>query len=284
MRMLVLVLLCLAAPAFAKDDLDMRASDRDELVLKRSYSKRASFELRLDGGTVMNQAFVETYLARAWVGRYFSETFGLGLSYAAAFNRDKDTRACVESFYNDPKKELSVQCESQDPEGEIDTAQEANIGPAYPAIRELNNLITADAVWSPIYGKQIMLQSAVVHFDLQLMAGVGIAQSTYYPTQMHLRGQPDHPSRGTFPESGEAGQRPGTTKADGDSVGRYYGKDGRPDPERQTNPVVTMAMAERFLFFKRFDVSMELRDYVLLGPPSGWENFLALYVGSGVRF
>ena len=134
-----------------------------------------------------------------------------------------------------------------------------------------------NALWNPLYGKQIILLSGVGHFDLFIAMGGGIATSTFYPLQKELR-LSGNTSRGNFPEEGSSEPSPGTLDVN------EVGVAGRPDPIAQTNIVAHFAVGQRFHFAKRFALLAELNNYTLLGTEQGFDNFFALMGGIGVRF
>ena len=154
-------------------------------IKNRMYPKRKTFEIAADGGAILNQSYIQSYLAH-FSGTYFtSESIGWGVDFAMSFNSDKAERTCVENFYNDPGRELDTVCAADgSPVTAADTlagTTDTNMGPAYPPIREINYLVSANMVWNPIYGKQLFFMSGVAHFDLFVTFGGGIAMSDIYP-------------------------------------------------------------------------------------------------------
>jgi hypothetical protein len=156
-------------------------------------------------------------------------------------------------------------------------------------IREIGNIIVANAVWNPVYGKQLIFLSATSYFDLFFEFGLGIATSTFYPKQAQLRN--GKTSRGTFPEEEIITADPDVdpnTRDDvpGASVDQTdsYGMDGRPDPESQTNELLNLGIGQKFHFAKKFHFRMDLRNLTLVGTPSGFENLFILFAGAGMRF
>lgn len=233
---------------------------RADQIMNRLFPKTKKLELGLSGGFLLNPAFVDTQLAEASGRYFFSESWGIGLSHAIAQNKDRGERECVESFYNDPQYEVEAVCGSEDESGEIDGAEEANVGPAYMPIRQLESLTTAYGDYSLAYGKMIFLHGATGHFDLRVRFGSGITRSTYYEQQPNER-------------------QPGVVAADSSR----YGEAGRPAPERQATPHLYLGLAEDLLFLKRFTFGGEVASYLLMGTPRGTEPFLVIRIGVGIR-
>ncbi len=254
-KLLLLLGLTWTMPALADVDDDVPK------VMRRLFPKTRSLEVAAAAGYLLNPAFVDTTLLELSARYAFTETWGVGLTFATARTRDRSERQCVETFYNDPKHEVQAECMNDDDGQGLDGAQEANVGPAYAPIRELRQLVTLHGDYSLAYGKMIFLHGATGHFDLRLRFGGGLTTSDYYEQQ------PDQ-------------RAPGVTQDDAE----HYGNAGRPEAERQTTPHVYVAVAEDLLFLKRFSFGGELAYYVLLGTPHGIEQFVVVKVGGGVRF
>ena len=65
---------------------------------------------------------------------------------------------------------------------------------------------------------------------------------------------------------------------------RCYGEDGRPDFESETLPIINVGIGQKLHFNQSFSLKFELRDMILLGTETGFENLLALWGGLGFRF
>ena len=93
--------------AFAKK----KSGEKMSVEIKnRMYPKRKTFEIAADGGAILNQSYIQSYLAH-FSGTYFtSESIGWGVDFAMSFNSDKAERTCVENFYNDPGRDLGTVC------------------------------------------------------------------------------------------------------------------------------------------------------------------------------
>ena len=256
-----------------------RATDLEEIVLEKLYPKSGRLEVNADLGIVLNQAFVNTSLIRASATYYLSESWGLAFSALKAQNKDKEERRCVESFYNDPDKELTNVCASQDTTNEIETAEKANMGPAYMPIREIEDIFLVESVFSPNYGKQIFFLGIVSHFDFQLKIGAGVVRSIYYEQRTTVKDDASRPARGGFSDE-EGAINPGVSPEESDK----YGTAGRPDPLYQTNLVLAPALVQKFYFADRLSWNAELGSLFIMGTPGGFEYLLTISTGVGVRF
>jgi outer membrane beta-barrel protein len=264
-----------------------KSTEGDDVVKNKLYPKKGRIELNLpDVGVVLNQSYVTTLLIHGGINYYFSEVWGFGVEGVFASNKDKDERACIESFYNNPDKEGGAECDPALEGKDISGSSRRNYGPAYVPIRELKYMLAANAVWNPVYGKQIVLLSATAYFDVFVTMGAGMAFSDYYPKATELRN--GHPSRGTFPEKGSPedtdANKPGAKLDARDEQGNLlYGPEGRPDVQSQSTFFVNFGVGQKYHFAKRFSFKVELRNYTLLGTESGFENFFTLWGGLGIR-
>ena len=265
-----------ATPVFAATSGEyQRAGDGTEVVLRKTYPKKSRIEIEGTGGLVLNQSYTNTMLFGAGVNYFWSEEWGVGVEAMMASNTDKSERECLENFYNDPENTVSAECGDGS-----DLTGRANFGPAYVPVRQTNTLLGAHAIWNPVYGKQIILLRAVTHFDLYVLAGGGLAMSTFWKQQTQLKGT-SRSNRGTFNADPKVSTgNPGAAA----SESGLYGTEGRPDPESQTTIQGTFAVGQKYHFTKNLHARIELRDYLLLGTASGFDNFFALTGGLGFRF
>lgn len=268
-----------------------RAIEGKDNVKKKLYKRRKKFELSAPNvGIILNQSYINSMLLNGGFVYHMSSEWAFGLDVSMSFNSDKPERTCIESFYNDPNEQLSAPCPGPDGDtSEMDSLgdrgagpdfRQANYGPAYVPIREITNIIIANAVWTPVYGKQLILLSATSYFDFYFEFGGGVTMSQFYPQQKTLFN--GYPSRGefnkdgTFPDSGQIGAEPEETDS--------YGIDGRPVPESQTHLTVNLGVGQKFHFGKRFHLKMYLRNFTLLATEDTFQNLFALYTGVGLRF
>ncbi len=261
------------------------ATDDKDVVKNKLFPKNKKFEIvGPDFGVILNESYISTYLLHLGGTYYTSEEWGFGLDLAFAMaNSDKFERTCIENFYNDPKYKVDEECAKGDPAANKqlqDSGGSANMGPAYVPIREVKMILTANATWNPLYGKQLFAHTATSYFDMYLTFGGGIARSDVYPKSTKLRD--GRPSRAlVINESNPAGTA--ATGAD-PSETTLYGEAGRPDPETQTNLVLMTGIGQKYHFLEHFNVKMELRNYILLGTESGFDTFFTLWGGVGMRF
>jgi outer membrane beta-barrel protein len=260
-----------------------RASEGRKVVRGKLMPKARRIELNVDGGLILNQSFVDTYLGHASLNYYFSEVWGIGLEGAVGMNSDKSERECVESFYNNPQQLAGAPCPN---EGVVELPTGGNIGPAYVRIRQIDTIILGNAIWSPVYGKQLFFLSGLLHFDLFFNFGGGVVMSTIYPKSTTTRG-----------DGGGAG-RPTRTPADPAAVGQTaaelgigcaleeefcYGIDGRPDATSETHPVINLGIGQKLLFNKTLGLKLELRDLLIIDSENGFENLFAIWGGLTLR-
>lgn len=257
-----------------------KATEGDDVVKNKLYPKKGRVELNGPNvGLILNQSYIDTYLVSGGFNYFWSETWGFGLDLSFALNKDRPERDCIENFYNDPDYEIGPECGGPD---EVTDANgnglNGNFGPAYVNIREYNMLFTGNAVWNPIYGKEIFFMSAVMNFDVYLNFGGGLAMSTFYQLETDLVN--GKPSRGSFPAPGQTGDRPGAEPSEEDS----YGKAGRPTAQKQTNVFLDAGVGQKIHFAKKFHFKGELRNHLVLGTPGGFDMFFTLTGGFGMRF
>ncbi|MBF0440414.1 MAG: hypothetical protein HQK54_00770 [Oligoflexales bacterium] len=253
-----------------------KSTEGTEVVKNKIYTKSEAFEPNLNLGMILNQSYINTMLIDIGFNYFFSEGWGFGLDIGLGQNSDKPERACIENFYNDPNSELSVPCGGVE---NLEGKSRALYGPAYVPIREIQNIVLANAVWNPVYGKALVLLSATAYFDLFLEFGAGIASSKFYPKEEILKN--GRKARGTFNEDGS---QP-TQKLGADKDQTFaYGTDGRPDPQSNTNILANIAIGQKFHFGKMFHIKAFVRNMTLLGTQDSFQNLTVLFAGFGMRF
>ena len=274
----MLVSFCVFSPPIRAEESSYRKSiEGSELVKKKLYPKKDKVEVNLFGGTLLNESYLNSYLVGAGGNYFFSEEWGLNIDVTKVLNQDRAERNCIENFYNNPLHEnTSGVCGS----GSNLAGTKANMGPAYVPIRELDVIAVANAIWNPIYGKALFFMSGVMHFDLYIEAGLGLATSTFYPEMQTLNN--GKKSRGDFDVNGNPlnGQKIGADPSETDS----YGKAGRPVPQSQSNVLLNLGIGQKFHFGKQFHFAVSLRNMSLVGTQDGFDNLFALYGALGMRF
>ena len=219
---------------------------------------------------------------------FLNENWGLQLEVLSAINQDRSERFCLEHFYNDPQEKLGVSCaQSEDDlfeplyEADATTAiKGVNVGPAYTSIRELDQVLSINATYNPVYGKQLTLMNFITHFDIFFTFGLGAARSTHYPKSLYLRN--GTLARGPFPAELPSGcpASPGVCPDNNDALSQI-GEAGRPDAEDDIHATLNLGVGQRFHLTKNLITIVELRNFTLLGTEFGVEPFIGLWLGIG---
>ena len=260
-----------------------KAVEGPDVVKDKLFPKKSNIEVDGKLGMVLNGSYTQTFLANAGITYFWSETWGFNLDGNFALNSDKVERNCIENFYNDPNFALGSQCGGADTLSQ-DQAGDANFGPAYVPIRQIQYMGTGNFVWNPIYGKQLILMSFTTYFDFYVAFGGGMAISQYYPERLNF---PDgHPQRGVFCTKAASKQANGCSTANnpGTTDTTLIGTAGRPAPLNENNVVAHVAIGQRFHFLKHFELLASLEDYTLIGTEQTFDTYLTLFGGLGVRF
>lgn len=265
-----------------------KATEGKEVVMGKLYPKSERFELSLpDVGVIMNQSYVNTLLLGGSATYFLSENLGFSLSGAVGSNSDKAERTCIESFYYDPTNAVGVACGDPSllPKDDPENDGFPRYGPAYVPIRELQQVLVANVVWAPVYGKQLFLKSATSYFDLFVELGLGFATSKFYPKRELLAN--GNVPRGTYTDpmndpvvAAAANGKIGARAEETDS----YGIGGRPKAKNEGNVLLNLGVGQKFHFGKLFFVKVYIRNMTLLGTDQGFENLLGLHGAIGVRF
>jgi len=266
-----------------------KATEGKEVVMGKLYPKNERFELSLpDVGVIMNQSYINTLLLGGSLTYFMSENLGFSVSGAIGQNSDKAERTCIESFYFDPSNEVGVACGEP---GLLEGADANNdgfprYGPAYVPVRELQQVVIANIVWAPVYGKQLFLKSSTSYFDLFVELGLGFATSKFYAKRELLAN--GNVPRGTYidPATNDKVIADTNNAKIGAEVGQSdsYGIAGRPVPEDQGNVLLNLGVGQKFHFGKLFFVKVYIRNMTLLGTDQGFENLLTLHGAAGIRF
>ncbi len=278
LRLAVCVLTIASGTVANAAEIYRKSTETKDVVLGKLYNKKGRFEISApDAGLILNQAYINTILIHGGLNYYFSEEWGFGVDGAYAINSDKSERECIETFYNNPRQVPHAECLSQDSEGTPPAG--GNLGPAYVPIRETNFIIGGNAIWSPVYGKQLLFLSAVIHFDLFMTFGGGVNLADFYDKQQVLRN--GKKSRGAV-QDGQSATEAGLGCELNES--NCYGLEGRPDPLSSTTFFASASIGQRFNFSNNIFLKLEFKDYLLLGTESGFDNLFAFWGGLGFRF
>lgn len=286
-RQAMLACLALAAPLALSQDFDddyKKATEGKDVVKNKLYPKDGRVEISgPNAGLILNQSYINTILVGGGLNYWFSEIWGVGFDFNLGMNSDKSERECIENFYNDPEGKIGAACGGPD---DMKDVAKASYGPAYVPIREINNIITLNALWAPIYGKQLVFLSTTSYFDLYFEFGGGLVMSQYSPKKDILNnGNVSRPYRYDEKDNEPVDRdgkkiKAGASAAETDS----YGVDGRPEPEANSNVLINVTVGQKFHFGGLMHVKLYLRDMLIVGTQTGFENLLSLHVGVGARF
>ena len=223
-----------------------------------------------------------------------SESWGVGVDVTIGLNQDKGERTCIENFFYDPEDSVGPACSAVDGDSSLlDGADDdgntfPRFGPAYVPIREINNIIMANLIWTPVYGKQLVFLNNTSYFDLYVELGGGIALSKFYEKRDVLAN--GNVPRGLFtpddtgdPDVDSAAQTANNNIGATISETNSYGINGRPDALDQTNLLFNFGVGQKFHFGGAFHLKIYIRNQVLLGTSQGFDNLLSIMGGAGFR-
>ena len=136
------------ARVLGEGEVDAALGDRVKAVQRKGFLKRGRFELGVSLPTTVNDPFYQKVGAGGRLAYHLHDSFALRLR-----------GDWFESIRTNRGREGKVAFSSQLLTSEIDKQ------------------VLLDGVWSPVYGKISWLGSRIVHFDLFLLAGFGLAWS-----------------------------------------------------------------------------------------------------------
>ena len=156
------LMLLTAQTTFAQSSGTIRSSDKVDLkkledkywsakdedygvVQNRTYSKAQKFYGSIVAGTLVNDPFAQAKPTGAMLGYYFTEDFGVELSY----------------LNHDAKKSKSVE--------ELNKIDNS-VNPNYNLVKKS---ITASLLYTPFYAKMTFMNKAILYFDMGFTAGLG---------------------------------------------------------------------------------------------------------------
>lgn len=129
------------------EDKYWSAKDEDYGVIQnRTYSKAEKFYGSLVAGTLINDPFAQAKPIGGMLGYYFTENFGVELSY---LNHDADKNESVEKL----------------------NSISNSVNPNYNLVK---NSMTASIAYSPFYAKMAFMNKAILYFDMGFTAGLGL--------------------------------------------------------------------------------------------------------------
>jgi outer membrane beta-barrel protein len=136
---------------------DAALEDRVKAVQRKGFLKRGRFQFTAFFAPTLNDAFYIKYGLGGRLAYNFQDSFAVGISY---------TEYCLPI---DEKCTLTAR---------TDSVRQGTLA-FQSAI--LNSALYRDAflegIWSPVYGKAAWLGRSIVHFDVFLLAGLGVAKS-----------------------------------------------------------------------------------------------------------
>ncbi len=262
-----------------------------ENVRNKLYPKSGKFELgAINSGKILNQSYVDSYILETNINYFFNETWGIGLEALFSLNSDTEERYCIENFFNDPLNKLSSPCpqSGENPATYLATVKEANVGPAYVPIREINSMMHLNLLWNPIYGKMLLFHKTTLYFDTFFSLGAGLAFSTFYPGSLTLRD--GRKARGDFTKkipdnvpcpSGDGFPGVCPNEAGFESL---VGVAGRPNSESLMNPSFAIGVGQKVHFLKNFQLKFEVKNYTVYDSVNGVGIFFVVLGGVGARF
>lgn len=130
------------------EDKYWSAKDEDYGVIQnRTYSKAEKFYGSLVAGTLINDPFAQAKPIGAMLGYYFTEDFGVELSY---LNHDAARNETVEK---------------------LNSIANIKINPNYNLVK---NSVTASVTFTPFYAKMAFMNKSIMYFDMGFTAGLGM--------------------------------------------------------------------------------------------------------------
>lgn len=261
-----------------------KAAEGNEVVKGKLYPRAGKFQISAQVGGILNQSYLSTTLIPIAVTYHLNEWHAINAEFVFAMTQEQDARTCVENFFFDPARAKSASnggsgdCNPDPPpekgnfpppdtkKGEKPPYQRK---PAYPPIRQIDQMYGLNYQWTPIYGKALWFLAVVGYLDVYTNAGLGVASTTYW--KMKDRNA-----------NGDLVRDEGVDNADK----RQWGRAGRPEATSDTSPTMSLGVGSRFYFAKRFTVNMDLRNTSLLGSDgsggSEFMNFFTIWGGLGV--
>ena len=263
-------------------------------IKNRKYPKKKNVELTGNFGAILNQSYVQSWVASGGLSYFLDESTGYGLEFSYIINSDKEERKCIENFYNkpDPNDSVTGVCASTGDPAEAKAAfqnadgesYEPSMGPAYPPIRQLDYLISGYWVWNPVYGKQLFFMSGVAHFDVFIKVGGGVAMSQLFP--LKTSASDGTPYRGTLPPcegTVDCSSLPGIPGIPVERTGEY-GLNGRPEPLQETTPMFTLGVGQRYHLADGLNLRIDASNYTLVGTEDIFEMYFVVQAGLNIRF
>jgi hypothetical protein len=234
------------------------------VVRNKYYPLEKRFSLSIAGGILFNQSYIDTKHLSGSLGFNFSDAHAVKIEGSFFQSKDRSERLCVESFFADPEASaqegVGAPC---DPQMQYESTDALTKRPAYVPIRQLNQALTINYQYTPVYGKAIWLRSVLSYLDLFLNVGLGVTSNTYWPLR-------------TKTASGQ------DILKDGAASNAEAGEAGRPDPHDLYSPLLSLGFGNRFYLLHFFSLSVELKNFSIIGldEHSGFDPILTgLWLG-----
>lgn len=294
-----------------------KAVEGNDVVKGKFYPRRGRFQFNLlQGGSMLNQAFIDTYLVTGSALYHVNEWHAVGVEAFLGFSNDRGERQCVESFMFDEQRATaqgaplcSEDVATYDPTATVPNepkpasmddeewrlTQDAGIGPflrkpGYMPIRQIDRMFGAVYQWTPVYGKALWFLSYVGYLDIFGSVGVGVAQTTFWPKQNYVPGGTPSSIRGDECVDQTLTRCIGTTRAD------QIGVAGRPAAVSDMPFVLSGGLGSRFYVGRiangdappsmMFVGNLELRNFSLVSMKTEekFMNVFGLWGGLGILF
>jgi outer membrane beta-barrel protein len=271
----------MATPSYALADYQ-KAVEGNEVVKGKLYPKAGKFQITAQVGGILNQSYLSTILLPIAVTYHINEWHAVNAEFVYGMSKEQDARSCVENFFFDPARAKSASggasgdCNpNPPPPREIPTDPEKGEKPpyqrkpAYPSIRQIDQMFGVNYQWTPVYGKALWFLALVGYLDVYANAGVGFASTTYWAMK-------------------DRNVNVDLVRDEGvdDAARNQWGAAGRPKATSDTAPTLSLGIGSRFYFAKMFTFNMDLRNTSLIGSDgsggSEFMNFFTIWGGLGV--
>ena len=136
-------------PVAAKKDSESELIRSIRVIQQRPFLKRQRFELQILGGLAVTDTMFRHYSVNAHGRYHIDERWSVGVSYGHYF-------ASESTLYTSITEDYEV----------------------FPERSLTRYFAGVDAAFAPVYGKMAFLDGAVLHFDLYVLMGLGVTQTS----------------------------------------------------------------------------------------------------------
>ncbi len=143
------------SPALSANPVKAKASKAETLIQsirviqRRPFLKRQRFELQVLGGLGVADSMFRHVSVVANGRFHLNEKWAVGASYQHSFSSESGLLSTVTEDFE-----------------------------VFPERSVIRYTTTVDAEWTPIYGKMAFFDGGVVHFDMYLLFGAGVTQTS----------------------------------------------------------------------------------------------------------